>query len=145
MHKFYTPKNWSYNVTNPQETRYQKGLQKLEEIHGHAGAQVIESLQDIAPDLARYIIEFPFGDIYSHPGLDLKSRQIATIAALTTLGNAQPQLKAHINGALNVGCTREAVVAVIVQMAVYAGFPAALNGILAAKEVFAERDAQAMS
>lgn len=125
--------------------RYQQGWRKLAEVDGHAGEQVIESLKDIAPDLARYIIEFPFGDIYSRSGLDLKSREIATVAALTALGNAQPQLKVHIHGALNVGCTRKQVVEVIIQMAVYAGFPSALNGIFAAKEVFAERDAQAAS
>lgn len=125
--------------------RYQQGWQKLAEVDGRAGEQVIESLKEIAPDLARYIIEFAFGDVYSRPGLDLKSREIAAIAALTAMGNAQPQLKVHIHGALNVGCTREEVVEVIMQMAVYAGFPAALNGISAAKEVFAERDAQAMS
>jgi 4-carboxymuconolactone decarboxylase len=124
--------------------RYQQGLQKITEIHGEAGEKVIESLKEIAPDLARYIIEFPFGDIYSRPGLDLKSRQIATVAALTALGNAQPQLKVHIQAALNVGCTREEVVEVIIQMAVYAGFPVALNGIFTAKEVFAELDAKAM-
>jgi 4-carboxymuconolactone decarboxylase len=122
--------------------RYQQGWRKLAEVDGHAGEQVIESLKDIAPDLARYIIEFPFGDIYSRSGLDLKSREIATVAALTAVGNAQPQLKVHVHGALNVGCTCEEVVEVIIQMAVYAGFPAALNGIFAAKEVFAERDIQ---
>lgn len=120
--------------------RYQRGWRKLAEVDGHAGEQVIASLKDIAPDLARYIIEFPFGDIYSRSGLDLKSREIATVAALTAMGNAQPQLKVHIHGALNVGCTREEVIEVIIQMAVYAGFPAALNGIFAAKEVFTERD-----
>ena len=124
--------------------RYQQGWRKLAEVDGHAGEQVIESLKDIAPDLARYIIEFPFGDIYSRPGLDLKSREIATISALTAMGNAQPQLKVHIHGALNVGCTQEEVVEVIMQMAVYAGFPAALNGIFVAKEVFAERTAEAI-
>ena len=120
--------------------RYKRGLEKLKEIDGEAGERVIEKLKDIAPDLARYTIEFPFGDVYSRPGLDLRSREIATVAALTALGNAQPQLKVHINAALNVGCTREEVVEVIIQMAVYAGFPAALNGITAAKEVFDERD-----
>ena len=125
--------------------RYQRGWQKLAEVDGQAGEHVIASLKDIAPDLARYIIEFPFGDIYSRPGLDLKSREIATVAALTAMGNAQPQLKVHIHGALNVGCTREEVVEVIMQMAVYAGFPAALNGVFAAKDVFADRDASAMS
>lgn len=86
------------------------------------------------------MIEFPFGDIYSRPGLDLKSREIATVAALTTLGNAEPQLKAHIDGALNVGCTRTEIVEVIIQMAVYAGFPAALRAMNAAATVFEERD-----
>ncbi|HEY9636426.1 MAG TPA: carboxymuconolactone decarboxylase family protein [Coleofasciculaceae cyanobacterium] len=127
------------------QNRYERGLLKLKEIDGEAGEQVIESLKDIAPDLARYVIEFPFGDIYSRPGLDLKAREIATVAALTALGNAQPQLKVHIHGALNVGCTREEVVEVIIQMAVYAGFPAALNGISAAKDVFKQRDEQEIS
>lgn len=125
--------------------RYNKGLKKLNEINGEAGQEVMDSLRDIAPDLGRFIIEFPFGDIYTRPGLDLRSREIATVAALTALGNAAPQLKAHINGALNVGCTRKEVVEIIIQMAVYAGFPAALNGMAAAKEVFKERDEKGQS
>lgn len=120
--------------------RFQRGWQKLKEIDGEAGEKVIASLADIAPDFARYVIEFPFGDIYSRPQLDLKSREIAVVAALTALGNAAPQLKVHIQAALNVGCTREEVTEVIMQMAVYAGFPAALNGLFAAKEVFAALD-----
>ena len=119
--------------------RYQRGWEKLKQINAEAGEQVLKSLEDIAPDFANYLLEFPFGDIYSRPGLDLKSREIAVIAALTAMGNAAPQLKAHIAGALNVGCTREEVVEVIMQMAVYAGFPAALNGLSAAKEVFSQR------
>ncbi len=120
--------------------RYARGLEKLREIDGMAGQRVIDSLADIAPDFARYLIEFPFGDIYSRPKLDLKSREIGVVAALTAMGNAAPQLKVHIHGALNVGCSHEEVVEIIMQMAVYAGFPAALNGLFAAKEVFAERD-----
>lgn len=96
---------------------------------------------DIAPDFARYLIEFPFGDIHARPQLDLTAREIGVVAALTALGNAAPQLKVHLHGALNVGCSRAEVVEIIMQMAVYAGFPAALNGLFAAKEVFAERDA----
>ncbi|MDR3630136.1 MAG: carboxymuconolactone decarboxylase family protein [Desulfocapsaceae bacterium] len=121
------------------DDRYRRGWEKLTEIDGEAGARVVESLKDIAPDFARLLIEFPFGDIYSRPGLDLKSREIAVVAALTALGNAAPQLKVHIHGALNVGCTEQEVVEVIMQMAVYAGFPAALNGLFVAREVFAER------
>ncbi|TSH90711.1 carboxymuconolactone decarboxylase family protein [Verticiella sediminum] len=124
---------------NPQE-RYERGLAKLKEIDGQAGEDVLESLEGIAPDFARYLIEFPFGDIYARPGLDLKSREIAVVAALTALGNAVPQLKVHIQGALNVGVTRTEVVETIMQMAVYAGFPAALNGLAAAKEVFARAE-----
>ncbi|QUE76628.1 carboxymuconolactone decarboxylase family protein [Stutzerimonas stutzeri] len=120
-------------------TRYTEGLAKLEEIDGEAGRKVIDSLQAIAPDLARYVIEFPFGDIYQRPGLDLPQRELATVAALTALGHCQPQLAVHIHGALNVGCTPEQVVEVIIQMAVYAGFPAALNGMTTAKAVFTER------
>jgi 4-carboxymuconolactone decarboxylase len=125
---------------NNHSDRFERGLAKLREIDGEAGERVIEALKDIAPDLARYMIEFPFGDIYQRPGLDLHSREMATVAALTALGTAQPQLKVHIHGALNVGCTRTEIVEIIIQMAVYAGFPAALNGMFAAKEVFAERD-----
>jgi len=125
--------------------RYTRGLEKLKEIDGEAGERVIQSLKDIAPDLARYVIEFPFGDVYNRPGLDLKSREIATVAALTALGNAAPQLKVHIHGALNVGCSRVEIVEIIIQMAVYAGFPAALNGIFAAREVFRERDEKGLT
>jgi 4-carboxymuconolactone decarboxylase len=101
---------------------------------------VINSLADIAPDFSRYLIEFPFGDIYSRPGLGLREREIATIAALTALGNATPQLKVHLDAGLNVGLSRDEIVETIMQMAVYAGFPAALNGLFAAKEVFQARD-----
>jgi len=120
--------------------RYKRGWEKLMEIDGHAGKNVMESLKDIAPDLARYVIEFPFGDVYSRGVLTLKEREIATVAALAALGNARPQLMVHIHGALNVGCTRQEIVEIMIQMAVYAGFPAALNGVFAAKEVFTERD-----
>ena len=119
---------------------YDRGFEKLKEIDGEAGERIIESLKDISPDFARYPIDFPFGDIYSRAGLDLKSREIATLAALVAMGNALPQLKVHIHGALNVGCSRTEVIEVIIQMEVYAGFPAALNGLSAAKEVFNERN-----
>lgn len=124
---------------NVDESRLERGKRALAEIDGEAGNNVIAALADIAPDFARYIFEFPFGDIYSRPGLDLRAREIATIAALTAMGNAAPQLKVHIEAGLNVGVSREEITETIMQMAVYAGFPAALNGLFAAKEVFAAR------
>jgi 4-carboxymuconolactone decarboxylase len=118
------------------ESRFERGSRALSDIDGKAGENVVSALADIAPDFARYMIEFPFGDIYSRPGLDLRAREIATIAALTAMGNAAPQLKVHIEAGLNVGLSRDEITEIIMQMAVYAGFPAALNGLFAAKEVF---------
>lgn len=123
-------------------TRYTRGQEALARIHGHIGEGVMNELSNIAPDFARFIIEFPYGDIYSREGLSPKERQIATIASLVTLGNAPTELKAHIQGAVNVGCSQAEIVEVIMQMAVYAGFPAAVNALLVAKDVFAELNAQ---
>ena len=117
--------------------RFITGQKMLQQVDGKGGEAVVESLKDIAPDFARYLLEFPFGDIYARPGLDLRSREIATVAALTAMGNAAPQLKVHIGAALHVGLTQDEIVEVIIQIAVYAGFPAALNCLFAAKEVFA--------
>ena len=119
--------------------RFEKGWKKFQEIHGPVAKATINSLKDIAPDMGRFVTEYAFGDIYSRPGLNLKTRQLLTIASLVTLGNAQPQLKSHIKGALNVGCTRQEVIEVILQMSVYAGFPAAMNAMYAAKDVFKEK------
>ena len=120
--------------------RYKLGWQKLAQIDGEQGEKVIRAMEGIAPDFARLLIEFPFGDIYSREALDLQSREIATIAALAAMGNAAPQLRVHIHGALNVGCSPQEVIEVMMQMAVYAGFPAALNGLFAVQEVLKERD-----
>jgi 4-carboxymuconolactone decarboxylase len=125
-----------------QSERYERGWAKLAQVDGEAAEKVLESLAGIAPDLGRYIVEFGFGDIYSRPGLDLKSREIATVAALTAMGNAAPQLKVHINAALNVGVSKAEIVEILIQMVAYAGFPAALNAMALAKEVFATRESR---
>src|SRR5579859_922528 len=119
--------------------RYERGMRTLQRVSRGSGAAVIESLKDIAPDLGRFIIEFGYGDIISRSGLDDTIKELATIAMCTALGTVQPQLAVHINAALNVGATAEEVVETIQQMAVYAGFPAALNGISIARKVFADR------
>lgn len=115
--------------------KFERGLAKLQEVDGEAGEKIIDSLKDISPDLAKYVVEYGFADIYSRPGLDLKSREIAAIAALTALGTI-PQLKVHIKAGLNVGLTQEEIKEIIIQLSAYAGFPAALNAMFAAKEFF---------
>jgi 4-carboxymuconolactone decarboxylase len=122
-------------------TRYDRGLALLKQTQGENAEKVLKSLENIAPDLGRYAADFVFGDIFSRPGLDLKTREMISVAALTVLGTAAPQLRVHIGAALQVGCTQQEIVEIIMQMAVFAGFPAALNGIQAAREVFAERAA----
>jgi 4-carboxymuconolactone decarboxylase len=94
------------------------------------------------PDLGTYIIEYAFGDIYSRNVLDLKSKEIAVVAALAAMGNTQPQLKVHINGALNTGCSVNEVKEVILQMSVYSGFPSCIGAINTLKEVLQERQKQ---
>ena len=120
--------------------RQKLGEETLSAITGGTGAAVVEGLKDIAPDLAEWIISFSYGDVMSRPGLDRRSRQFATVAALTAMGTARPQLKVHIHGALNVGCTPTEIIEVILQMAVYSGFPSTINGLNVAREVFKERD-----
>ncbi len=118
--------------------RYERGLRVLSAVDGPAGQAVVEGLAKSFPDFARYVVEFPFGDIYAREGLGLRERELATVAALCVLGHAQPQLRVHVHAALHVGCKPAEVVEVVMQMAVYAGFPAALNGLSVVREVFAE-------
>jgi len=125
-------------MTHPAQ-RHEAGVRSLQAITGGNGEAVVEGLNDIAPDLAEWIISFSYGDVMSRSTLDLRSREFATVAALTALGNAAPQLRVHIHGALNVGCTPAEIVEVMLQMVVYAGFPAAINAINLARDVFNER------
>src|ERR687888_1105154 len=119
--------------------RYEIGLEVLQKVGGVNGAAPLKALETIAPDLARFTVEFGYADIMARPALDLKTRQMATVAALSAMANAAPQLRYHIEGALNVGWEPSQIVEVILLNTVYAGFPAALNGISAAKEVFERR------
>lgn len=122
--------------------RYQRGWEKLMEIDGEGGERVIASLQDIAPDLGRYVVEFAFGDIYSRDGLDLKQRQLVTLASLTTQGGCEPQLQVHINAALNVGLSPLEIIEAITHCIPYTGFPRVLNAIFVAKRIFQEQNVQ---
>jgi 4-carboxymuconolactone decarboxylase len=123
-----------------QSERFQRGWQRLLEVDAEGGERVIESVNDVAPDLGRYVVEFAYGEIYQRPVLDLRQRQLVTISALTTLGGAEPQLEFHINAGLNVGLTAREVVETILHCIPYTGFPRVLNAILVAKRVFEVRD-----
>lgn len=119
--------------------RQVRGEENLERVDGEAGMRVVESLATSFPEFATYLLEYPFGDIYSRPGLGLRDREIAVVAALCAMGNAASQLRVHVHAALHVGCTPREIVEVVMQMSVYAGFPAALNGLAAVKDVFGEQ------
>ena len=119
--------------------RYEKGKECLESIQESSVEEIFKDLEDIAPDLSRFVVEFPYSEIYTRKEVDLKTRELCTVAALTAIGTI-PQLKDHINAALNVGNSPVEIVEVIMQMSAYAGFPKAINGIVAAKEVFYKKD-----
>lgn len=119
-----------------QET-YARGLKLLNKLHGgHAGEDIVNALKDICPDYATMTIEWGFGEMFGREGLDIKTRELAVIASCVTLGNAMPQLKAHIEAAINVGATKQEIIEVIVQTALYAGFALATNALFVAKETF---------
>ena len=120
-------------------SRYEKGKDVLEGIQERSVEEIFKEIEDIAPDMSRFVVEFPYAEIYTRSEVDLKTRELCTVAALTVLG-AIPQLKDHIGAALNVGNSPTEIVEIIMQMSAYCGFPKAINGVVAAKEVFEERD-----
>ena len=109
--------------------RYDKGKKCIEGIQNKSVEEIFKELDDIAPDLSRFVIEYPYSE----------TREICTVSALTALGTI-PQLKEHINAALNVGNSPTEIVEIMMQMSAYCGFPKAINAVMAAKEVFIERD-----
>ena len=122
-----------------ENTRFTQGMEQLKAIDGKGGENVIKSLEDIAPDLGKFIVEFAFGDIYTREGLTTEEREMITLSSLLTAGRCEPQLEVHINGALNVGISPEKVIETFLQCIPYTGFPKVLNAVFAVKKVFAER------
>ena len=122
-----------------ENTRFTQGMEQLKAIDGKGGENVIKSLEDIAPDLGKFIVEFAFGDIYTRGGLTKGEREMITLSSLLTAGGCEPQLKVHIGGALNVGISPEKVIETFLQCVPYTGFPKVLNAVFAAQKVFAER------
>ncbi len=133
------PTTMNPTTMNPTPSALTRGLRQIGMVEGTEPPSIIGALRDIAPDLATMTIGFVYGDIYSRPALDLRQRQLITMAALASMGGLEPQLRFHVAGALNVGCTPAEIVEVMTHLVVYAGFPAALNGVHVAKDVFGER------
>jgi 4-carboxymuconolactone decarboxylase len=123
-----------------EEDRFERGWERLRELAGEQGERVIEGLKDVAPDLARYVVEFGYGDVYSRGVLDVKQRQLVAIAALTALGGAEPQLEYHIGIALNAGVARAEIVEAIIHCAPFVGFARTLNAARSARRVFARAE-----
>lgn len=126
------------NESTTRQDRHNHGRAVLDAVDGTAGANVIDALKDISPELGHQIVAWGFGEIYSRPGLEPRDRQLVTLGMLTALGGCEPQLEVHINAALNVGLLPKQIVEAFLHSAVYCGFPRALNATFTAKKVFAE-------
>lgn len=120
--------------------RLKLGEKELSKLDSLQVERLKNAYNDFSPELVKFTLEFGYADIFSRDNLTEKYRQIATIAALTALGTAQPQLKFHINGGLNIGLTETEIKEIMLLMTVYSGFPSAINGTNALKEVLAERN-----
>ncbi|MER7582531.1 carboxymuconolactone decarboxylase family protein [Kitasatospora sp. NPDC097691] len=127
------------NDAGARRERFAHGLEVLDRIDGEVGRRVVESLDDISPELGHQIVAWGFGEIYSRPQLAPRERQLVTLGMLTALGGCEPQLEVHVNASLNVGLTPEQIVEALLHSAAYCGFPKALNATFVAKKVFAER------
>jgi 4-carboxymuconolactone decarboxylase len=123
--------------------RHERGLDTLLRIGGPQAAAPITAMNDIAPDLVRFAIDFAYGEVLSRPGLDLKMRQLCTVAALSAMGTATPQLKWHIDGALNVGWAASDILDAVILGAVNTGSAAVGRSLTTAREVFEARGAGA--
>ena len=115
------------------------GKVMLQRVDAEAADHVMASLDRVAPDVAKLILEFAFNDIYTRPGLSLQQRELVTITSLLTQGDTADQLRVHLNGSLNVGLSRTEIVETCIHCIPYVGFPKVLNALTVVKEVFAKR------
>jgi 4-carboxymuconolactone decarboxylase len=121
------------------DPRRQRGLHWLRAVDGQHGIDVVEQLAGFSPRLARFIVDFAYGESYDGVDLEPPQRQLVTIGVLAALGGCEPQLDVHINAALNVGLSPSEVVEAIVHTAPYAGIPKAINAAQVARSVFEKR------
>jgi 4-carboxymuconolactone decarboxylase len=120
----------------PDDARYERGRERLREVHGDRSLATVESLGE----LGRLIVEFAYGEVYARPTLSTRERQIASVAALVATGRSS-QLPVHLRSGLKAGLTVEQLQEVILQTATIAGFPSAMNAWSTLKTVATEADA----
>ncbi|MGX5682705.1 carboxymuconolactone decarboxylase family protein [Schumannella luteola] len=110
--------------------RLDKGKEWFDKVYGDGKSEgLIEMQTGLGQDLARFGIEFNFGDIYSRPGLSLAQRELLSLASLVTIGGLEPQLRGHTRGALRVGCSPTEILETVIHTVQYCGFPKALNAM----------------
>lgn len=116
--------------------RHSQALALLERLEPGASKRVAENLDGFHNDATEILLGFAFTDVVAREGISLKTREMLTVAMLAAMGTAQGQLEFHMRAALNSGVTREEIVEIVLQVAVYAGIPASMNAITAAKSAF---------
>ena len=134
------PDKTDFSVTDP----YLAGLDMLASF-GIGQDDLRNRAAEVAPGFVRLAIGFTYGELFSRPGLDLKLRMIAAIAAQTATGTSREQLREHVESALNLGWTEQEIVEVIVQTAASSGLPAALKALAECHDLLAVRDPCAQS
>jgi 4-carboxymuconolactone decarboxylase len=136
------PTKKSQDEHDEASAEYQRGMNEIRKQLGPMADSYIEKIKAVAPEFAWVNVTFPFGELYARDVLDLKTRELCTVAALTVQGFSLPELRIHVDAAVRSGASREEVVEVITQMIAYAGFPAATNALMTAMAVFQETDAR---
>lgn len=113
------------------DDRYLRGLDIMAR-SGLARVQPFTSrVAEVSPEFARLAIEIPFGEILARPALDLRIRHLIAVAMLAAVRGAEPQLRLHVESALELGWSRAEIAETLIQAAIHAGFPAALNALAA--------------
>lgn len=131
------------NLHDESSAEYQRGMHEIRKQLGPMADSYIRNIKALAPEFAWVNVTFPFGELYTRDVIDLKTRELCTVAALTVQGFSLVELKLHVKAALRCGASRAEVTEIITQMIAYCGFPAATNALMTMKEAFDEVDAAA--
>ena len=124
--------------TVTEENRHETGKALQDKLYRGGISSVMEGLpDDMGKDVARFLTDYFFGEIYSRGALDLKTRELLGYCILTAL-EAESQLRSHYHGNMNAGNTPETLTAAVVQCLPYVGFPAAIKALRIIKEEYAK-------